>query len=152
MRETIKLLTMRVKVFINSPVLFEASIEVRIDDINYGNHLGNDRVLSIAHEARMRFFKSLGYKSEVDFGDSLGIIVTDAAIEYVSEAFHGDLLIVKISIDDVSTRGMDIYHELVQEKSGKIVSRVKTGILFFNYQERKVGKIPGEFLKRLAKR
>ena len=32
--------------------LFITTIHVRIGDINYGGHVGNDAILSIIHEAR----------------------------------------------------------------------------------------------------
>lgn len=140
---------MRIKFDCNSEVLFETIIEVRITDINYGNHLGNDRVLSIAHEARMKFFKSLGYKDELNFGENKGIIVTDAAIMFINEAFHGDELRATLSVDDVTSKGMDVYHRLINSDTDKEIARVKTGILFFDYSTRKVGNIPVGFRKKL---
>ncbi len=41
--------------------LFSATLEVRISDINYGNHLGHDSLVSLLHEARVRFLRHLGY-------------------------------------------------------------------------------------------
>ncbi|MFZ9695712.1 MAG: hypothetical protein ACO3AY_07565 [Chitinophagaceae bacterium] len=39
------------------PVTFKYSFEIpiRITDINYGGHVGNDRMLTLAHEARIQF-------------------------------------------------------------------------------------------------
>jgi acyl-CoA thioester hydrolase len=34
---------------------FSAGIAVRISDINYGGHIGYDAIISLIHEARMRF-------------------------------------------------------------------------------------------------
>jgi len=39
---------------------FSCQLPVRITDINYGGHVGNDRLLVFAHEARMRFLQHYG--------------------------------------------------------------------------------------------
>lgn len=64
---------------------FSTEVEVRIGDINYGGHLGNDALLSLIHEARMRYFAALGY-TELSLG-GVGTIMADSAIVYKSEAF-----------------------------------------------------------------
>lgn len=36
-------------------ILFRTRLTVQIGDINYGNHLANDAVLRLCHEARIRW-------------------------------------------------------------------------------------------------
>jgi len=45
----------RVRFKLPDRFLFTTEIPLRVSDINYGGHLGNDAVLSLAQEARMRF-------------------------------------------------------------------------------------------------
>ncbi len=81
----------RIKIELPEKFLFRTEIPVRITDINYGGHLGNDSLLSIIHEARLRFLNHLGYsESNVE---EVGIIMIDSAIQYKSEGFYGDELI-----------------------------------------------------------
>lgn len=47
---------------------FSTDIRVRISDINYGMHVGHDSFLTITHEARVRFLKSLGATEGDVFG------------------------------------------------------------------------------------
>ena len=47
----------RVKLTLPDACHFHTEVAVRIGDINYGGHLGNDAVLSLAHEARLQYFK-----------------------------------------------------------------------------------------------
>ena len=61
---------------------FSTDVRVRVSDINYGNHLGNDALLSLVHEARLQFLQSRGF-SELDI-DGCGLILTDAVIVYKS--------------------------------------------------------------------
>ena len=48
----------RIKIEIPGNPIYRVSVPVRITDINYGNHLGNDSMVSIIHEARMSFLKA----------------------------------------------------------------------------------------------
>ncbi|WP_299705697.1 thioesterase family protein [uncultured Pontibacter sp.] len=136
----------RIKVAIPAHVSFEAAIPVRITDLNYGAHLGNDALLSILHEARLQLLRHFGY-TELDLGGA-SLIMADVAIEYKGEGFYGDVLTLKLAFDDIHKYGFDItYHVLNQD--GKEVARAKTGMLCFNYQERKLMALPDEVKARI---
>ena len=47
---------MKIKFKVPSKYHFETKLKIRVSDLNYGGHLGNDSVLSLAHESRVRFF------------------------------------------------------------------------------------------------
>jgi acyl-CoA thioesterase FadM len=134
----------RVKIELPEKFIFSTEIPLRISDINYGGHLGNDSVLSIAHEARIRFFNKHGFKEKDVAG--AGIIMVDAAVQYNAEGFYGDVLIIELGIKDITKTGCDIVYQLTNKKSGKSVAIVKTGVVFFDYQKRKVVPIPEVFL------
>ncbi len=52
----------RVKLDLPDAFEFTTEIQVRIGDINYGGHLGNDTVLSLIHEARVRFLQKYNFR------------------------------------------------------------------------------------------
>ena len=66
---------MRVKLEIPNFFHFETSLIIRVSDLNYGGHLGNDSFLSLAHESRIQFFKSLDMTERDFFGASLISII-----------------------------------------------------------------------------
>ena len=74
---------------------FSPEIPVRITDMNYGGHLGNDTVLSLMHEARMQYLAQFGY-SEMAIEGS-GLIMVDASVMYKAEVFSGDIVRVEIA-------------------------------------------------------
>ena len=43
----------RIKIPLPEKKDFSTEIKLRISDINYGGHMGNDAVLTIVHEARL---------------------------------------------------------------------------------------------------
>jgi acyl-CoA thioesterase FadM len=123
---------------------FSIDVRVRISDINYGNHLGNDALLSLVHEARLQFLQSRGF-SELDI-DGCGLILTDAVILYKSQGFHGDLLSILAAVGDFNKYGCDFFFKVIQKNSGKEVARAKTGIVFFDYNRQKMAPVPSAFL------
>ncbi|MCU0289396.1 MAG: thioesterase family protein, partial [Acidobacteria bacterium] len=63
---------------------FAADITVRTTDLNYGGHLGNDKLISLVHEARVAFLAHHGF-TEKDFGGA-ALIMGDIAVIYQGEA------------------------------------------------------------------
>jgi acyl-CoA thioesterase FadM len=137
----------RVKIELPEKFIFKTEIVIRVSDLNYGGHLGNDSVLSICHEARLRFLKHLGY-SELDIEGS-GIIMADSAIQYKAEGFYGDELNIEIGVTDFTKNGCDIVYRLTNKKTGELVALVKTGIVFYDYKRRKILGIPEKFKTKM---
>ncbi|MEQ8927470.1 MAG: thioesterase family protein [Fulvivirga sp.] len=137
------------KIIPPSDFIFTASYTVSISDINYGGHVGNDKVLTIMQEARMQFFQHHGYKDEVSIEGGIGIIVANAAITYKSETFYKDELRIKIAVENISKIGFDMLYVIENHTSGKITALGKTGIVCFDYQLKKIATIPTKFLQIL---
>jgi acyl-CoA thioesterase FadM len=137
----------RIKIQIPEKFIYKTEIPIRITDINYGGHLGNDSLLSLVHEARLRFLKHLGYsESNVE---GVGIIMIDAAVQYKSEGFYGDILCIEVAVTDFSSLGCDFVFKLLSKNSNKEIALAKTGIVFFNYEKRKTVPVPAEFKMKI---
>ncbi|SEQ86703.1 Acyl-CoA thioesterase FadM [Amphritea atlantica] len=139
----------RIKIDMPENYSFTTEIPVRISDINYAGHLSNDSVLSIVHEARLRYLNSHNY-TEQDIEGS-GIIMTDSVIVYKAESFYGDLIQIDITVGDFNKYGCDIYYLLSNKKTAVEIAHVKTGIVFFDYTEGKVVTVPEGFKDRIIK-
>ena len=137
----------RIKIEIPEKFIYKTEIPIRITDINYGGHLGNDSVLSLVHEARLRFLKYLGY-SEANV-EGVGIIMIDAGIQYKSEGFYGDELLIEVAVADFSSIGCDFVFKLTSKNSNKEIALAKSGIVFFDYNKRKTAPVPPEFKKQI---
>jgi acyl-CoA thioester hydrolase len=138
----------RIKLNLPTTFTFSTMIPIRITDINYGNHVGNDAVLSILHEARMQFLNSLGY-TEMQFA-GVGMIMSDVGIEFKAEAFYGDVMKVYVTASELSKVGFDLYYKLVKGNEEIIVATAKTGMICFDYTKRKVAKLSEEAIHKLA--
>lgn len=140
----------RVQLELPETYLFETELAVRVSDLNYGGHVGNDRILALMQEARVIFYRHHGFQSEVSLVEGIGQIVSDAAVIYKAEIFLGDVLTIKIAAADFSKYGFDMYYKLLNKATGKEVARGKTGIVCFDYNSRKITSIPEQLKSILA--
>ncbi len=124
--------------------LFQTNLIVQIGDINYGNHLSNDAILRLVHEARLRWLKTGGF-SEIDI-DGCGLIMADAAIMYKNQAFHGDELSFELAIDECGKSSFELYSTITRQSDGCLIAIIKTGMVFFDYKQQKIAKTPDAFL------
>jgi acyl-CoA thioester hydrolase len=132
----------RVKIqFPTGKPLYTASIKVRIGDINYGGHVGNDSVLSIIHEARMEMLAENGYTEMKAGGNAM--IMADVMIAYKSEAFYGEVLTVTIYVEDITEVAFSLLYRISASRNGQMadVAHAKTGMVCFDYEVRKVTAI-----------
>ncbi|KLT73200.1 esterase [Neisseria arctica] len=134
----------RITVEIPQKILFSTNITIAIGDINYGNHLSNDAVLRLCHEARIRWLKhhQLG---EIDIGGGNGLIMADTAIQYTAQAHHGDELSIQIGISDIFRCGFTLLYHLYRPSDQTTIARVQTGMVCFSYNTQKVNSIPESF-------
>jgi acyl-CoA thioester hydrolase len=136
----------RIKIDIPERKIFSTTIPIRITEINYGNHLGNDALISIIYEARMQWLASANYTELNVAGASL--IMADLAVEYKGEGFYGDILTIHIAIEEIQKVSFEIYYEITTTRNKKniLIAKAKTGIVCFDYGSRKIAGIPEEFV------
>lgn len=127
---------------------FETRMQVRITDINSGNHLGNDALISMLSEARAQFLLSYGVSEGASSGQ--GIIVTDLATMYQSESFFPEMLRFEVGMMDFNKYGGDFVFQVTKAESGQTVARAKYGFVFFDYQQKTVVPMPESFRSRFA--
>lgn len=125
---------------------FSTTLQVYSSHINEAGHVDNAQLLTLVSEARQRFFKALGYSQTRVEG--IGIVIADAAVQYLSEAFHGEELAIDVATADFNKYGCDLVYRIREAHSGRDVARVKNGIVFYDYETRKISPVPTEFRRR----
>ena len=138
----------RISVELPESFRFSVRLPVYLLQVNNRNHLDNALLLTLVSEARVGFFASLGF-SELDV-DGVGIVVADAAVQYRSEAHHGETMCVSIDVADFWEKGCDLVWRMDEADSGRSVAFGKTGIVFYVYAEKSARPVPPAFLERLA--
>jgi len=123
-------------------------IPVRITDINYGDHVGNDALVSIIHEARMQFLQHHGF-TELDI-EGTGLIMSDLLVEFKNESFYKDSIEVKVAVTEISRVSFQLVYQLtsIRNEEKILLANARTTMVSFDYGARKVIAIP-EALKKI---
>ena len=143
----------RIKIDLPGNFPYITNIEVRITDINNGGHVGNDSILSILQEARVRFFNHYGY-TELNL-EGVGMIMSDVGIEFKAELFYGEKITASVAAGNFSKVSFDIFYKLEKIAAdarpddpvgqGKTipVAYAKSGVVTYDYQQKKIVPVPG---------
>ena len=124
-----------------------ARVEVRVGDINYGGHMGNDKALLVFHDARIAFLKILGF-DEKNIGGP-GIIMRAAQVTFRKEVFLNDVLVVDVGIENVAPMSFDMIYTVRRGKDNAVVFTGSTGLVAFDYEKRRPVKVPEAFLEKI---
>lgn len=137
------------RVKLSNPDQFVFSMErnVGISDLNYAKHLDSVAMVNVLHEARLQFLADQGFTEGNIFG--LGMVVTDVAIDFRSESFAGDKLIIDVGVDDFNRYGFDICMQVTNSALDTIVCQAKFGVVFFDFDKHQIAEVPVAFLSHL---
>jgi acyl-CoA thioesterase FadM len=140
----------RIKIDLPESFTFSTSFAVLITDLNYGAHVGNDKVLAFLHEARVRYLQSMEY-SELNI-EGVGLIMADAALLFKSEMYYGDSLLISIQPVEFNRVGFDLVYK-IEKKSGEQlvpVAIAKTAMICYDYNLKKVVPLPEAAKNKLS--
>jgi acyl-CoA thioesterase FadM len=128
---------------------FTMELPVRITDLNYGGHVGNDSILSLIHEIRVQFLRHHGYEELNVAG--VGLIMADVSIEFKSELFYGERLEASVAAAEFSRVGFELYYKLMKKSGEKWlpVAFARTAMICYDYTQKKIVSVPKEVCTKL---
>jgi acyl-CoA thioesterase FadM len=126
---------------------YSGTYTIRVGDINYGGHMGNDKALLLFHDARIYFLGLKGYSEKYIGGP--GLIMAEAHIYYKKELFLADEVNVYVHIEDIRGISFEMHYTIMRDE--ELVMLGNTKMISFDYEKRKVTKIPDAFLQFLSK-
>ena len=132
----------RIKIEIPEHFIAIFHIPVRITDINYGSHVGNDAFVALVHEARMQWLQQHSY-TELNI-EGIGLIMSGLAVEFKRESFYGDNVEIKIGICEISRVSFELCYQLSTLRNNEpvILAHAKTVMVCYDYTAKKVVAIP----------
>ena len=114
--------------------MFKFNYTIKQEDLNYGNHVGNERALLFFQWTRESFLRQNNL-SETNIGDGSGFIQVEATVQYKKQLFLDQKIIFE--------------HEIY---SGQDLAITGTAtVLAYNYEEQKVKKVPANFKEIVEK-
>jgi len=140
----------RLKIFLPEKLLTSVSIPVRITDINYGNHVGNNSIVEIIHEARSRFLQQYGF-TELNAAGT-GLIMSELLVEFQNECFYNDLPEVKLFCGEISRVSFEFFYQISVKRNEETIkiALAKTLMVCYDYSVKKVRAVPEGLRKILV--
>ncbi|WP_136249268.1 acyl-CoA thioesterase [Halomonas borealis] len=121
----------RVKLdFPEADILHRQPLSVRITDMNYGQHLGHDAVVSMMHEARVQALASLSL-SEGDMG-GYACVAADLAVQYQAETHWPEALMVDTAIPAPGRRVIAVYHRIRRVADERAVATARINLMLLD--------------------
>ena len=122
-------------------------LTVRIGDINYGGHLGHDRLITLLHQARLDWLHALGAEENNCFG--AGLIMRHLTCDYRAEAFLGDALDIAMHAGDLRRTAFTLHYRVCRGET--LIAEAATEMVAFDYHAHKIIALPPAFAAALAR-
>lgn len=132
--------------------MFKFNYFIKKEDINMGNHVGNERAVLYFQYARTEFLKQFNL-SQLSVGNSCGLIQEETFVKYKKQLFLGQK--IKIVIDKIEIIKLKIiFHFSIYIKNSEsnleeLAILGHTTMIVFDYEKQKVRRIP-ENLKNIC--
>ncbi len=138
----------RVKLLFPQKIHYSCTVPILVQHINYGNHVGNDSIVSILHHARVQFLTHLGY-NELNV-EGIGIIMADLQVQYKKQLFLHSTITIHLSVDNFSTNSFSINYKIVDTNDNENVAILaKTNMVCFDYALQKISAVPNIFIEKI---
>lgn len=126
-------------------LLFTHKTSVRMDDINFGNHLAANRMPGLLQTAKAYFLK----KHELSEADcyGYGLILLNLEIQFCNQAFFSDELVFNIYLETLSRSTITFSYSISNEVTNKIIAKAKEVIGFFDLEKQRLCKPDERFIK-----
>lgn len=128
-------------------LLFSTTIPVRIDDINFSNHLGHDKLVTLLHNARVLFLKKYEL-SEMNCFDT-GLIMLNLKVDYLYQSFYGDVLQFDLYLENLEKAKIEFGYKVTNNKVNKTIATATTVMGFFDYHKQKLIRPPAKFIEMI---
>ena len=132
----------RIKLEIPKHIIYTCKIPVRVCDVNYGCHVGNDAFVNIIHEARAQWLNKYGYTELQIEGN--GLVMSELVIEFKKESFYGDVVDITLYVGEIFRIGFELYYQLftTRNKEPLLLTKAKTVMICYDYESKKTVSIP----------
>ena len=124
---------------------FSIPLNVRVNDLNYGNHVSHQNFFSYFQESRLAYLNQFGY-SELDI-DGFGMIMAEAGCKYRQSLFLHDMIRVACGVVELKPKLFKMTYRI--EKADMVCADGFTTNVCYDYQAHKVVRLPEEFIRQV---
>lgn len=142
----------RLRLLLPEGFRFYHEMDIRWTDLNYGGHVGNDRILALLQEARQAFLAQAQYQ-ELNL-EGWSLIQADAQVEYKKEIKALDRIRIGVKATDPDRLGFDLWYKVEicsSEGAPQLAVKAKTGMMGFDYAAGKKASLPAHLVETLMR-
>lgn len=137
---------MKIKINNEGKKIYVHNTKVRINDLNYGVHVGHQTVYEYCHDARIEFLDKMGlaldqHLDEMNFGP-YSLIMSQSAANYLAEIKYGMEIDVEVYLEYAGQSYFELSYCLVNKEDQAELAKVLTTMVCFDYENKKVSPIP----------
>ena len=107
------------------------------------DHVGYENIARILHRAVVYVLQRLGLQ-ESDLGDGkTGVFEEETLMNFISQAFLGDPLLIEAHIDEISAEGFKIFHRVTRR--GDLIALAENSLVGYDFAKHIRQPIPETF-------
>lgn len=126
---------------------FSISLTVRVNDLNYANHVAHQNYFSFFQEARIAYLAQLGF-SELDI-DGYGMILTEATCKYKQQLWMNDTIQVGCRVSALAKKHFIMDYQIL--KMDSLCAEGRTVNLCYDYSSKKIVDLPQSFVRAVER-
>ena len=126
---------------------FSIPLTVRINDLNYGNHVSHQNFFSFFQESRVAYLNQFGY-SELDIG-GYGMIMAEAGCKYRQALFLNDAIRVACKVVELKSKRFTMAYRI--DREDVVCAEGFTINVCYDYGSKKVVRLPEEFTRKISR-
>lgn len=115
--------------------VFETVMRVRNTEIDVGQHLTLESLITLLAEARARFLYSKGIK-EIN-SDYQGLIISDLQLKVVSRVRAREELLFELGVEQISDKSGDMAIKVTRMYDGSLVAKARKRFIQYDYRSNK---------------
>lgn len=115
--------------------VFETVMRVRNTEIDVGQHLTLESLITLLAEARARFLYSRGIK-EIN-SDYQGLIISNLQLNVVSRVRAREELLFEVGVEQISDKSGDMAIKVTRMYDGSLVAKARKSFIQYDYRSNK---------------
>ena len=128
---------------------FYHPIEVRYGDLDPQGHVNNAKHLTYFEQARIEYWIKLGLFTKDQSFMEIGVILADVHITYFEPVYFGQKIKVGVRVVKLGNKSMTWEQNIVDDETGKELSKGEIVIVAYDYKEEKTISIPQKWREKI---
>jgi acyl-CoA thioester hydrolase len=119
----------------------ELAVKVRFSETDALGHISNISYFIYLEEARIEFFKALGFDMAIE---KWKVILASAKCDFINQGFFNQHLKVISVVNKIGNSSFSIIHRVVDAETGQLIAKGEASAVHFNFETQKSERLPDE--------